>query len=178
MGRAFWIKAAIYYGAGVNMLNIFNNLSDEAERTGKPYSEILAEIQKDPKKFMDYTMWGNDPGHRSHLFGGRYPDGRKRYVRWGKQFRELFEFIYSTGDYWYAPSFLEAGREKLGGKANPLLQMINIWLNGKSLSGFEERDLDKLKGWSRTGKVASIMMNNALPFSTKDLFSEEKRKNL
>jgi hypothetical protein len=61
---------------------------------------------------------------------------------------------------------------------SPTLQMLNLFWNGKHLSGFEEHDLANLKGWARTGKVASIMMNNALPFSMRDLFDKDKRENV
>lgn len=72
LGQDFWRRALIYFGGGMNILN---------------YS--MTKAYKGTGRFM----WENPPGKETHLFIGYNPDGTEQYARWGKQFRELPEFI-------------------------------------------------------------------------------------
>ena len=72
LGKDFWRRALVYFGGAMNMLN---------------YAYTKAHTGQG--KFM----WENTPGKETYLFSGHNADGTERYVRWGKQFRELSEFM-------------------------------------------------------------------------------------
>jgi len=72
LGKDFWRKALVYFGGGMNLLN---------------YAYTKAYTGK------GRFMWDNPPGKKTYLFIGYNPDGSERYLRWGKQFRELAEAI-------------------------------------------------------------------------------------
>lgn len=72
LGQDFWRRAIVYFGGAVNNLNY-----------------TLTKAYTGKGRFM----WENAPGKKTHLFIGYNPDGTEAYLRWGKQFRELAEFI-------------------------------------------------------------------------------------
>jgi len=72
MGEEFWRKAIIYFWGGMNILN--HSMTKAETGRGK-------------------YMWENTPRHKTHLYIGKNPDGTERFMRWGKQFRELPEFF-------------------------------------------------------------------------------------
>jgi hypothetical protein len=72
LGEDFWRRALVYFGGAVNILNY-----------------AYTKAYKGEGKFL----WENTPGKETYLFIGFNPDGTERYVRWGKQFRELSEFM-------------------------------------------------------------------------------------
>lgn len=72
MGEKFWHKGIIYFYGGMNLLN-------------KGFTEVYTGKGR--------YMWENAPDHKTHLFIGLNPDGTEKYLRWGKQFRELPEFF-------------------------------------------------------------------------------------
>ena len=128
-------------------------------------------IGKDQKlTFWDRVMTGNSIGHKTHLFAGRYKDGRERYVRWGKQFRELPEMFFD--DTGFSP--ISASLKKIGGKTAPLFQLGTIILTGVSPSGFVERNIYGKKGWDRTWGIAKTLIQSPLPFSTRSIMQKGK----
>jgi len=72
MGQDFWKRAVVYFWGGMNLLN-----------------KSMTEVYTGKGRYM----WDNAPGHKTHLFLGLNPDGTEKYLRWGKQFRELPEFF-------------------------------------------------------------------------------------
>ena len=72
MGKDFWQKAILYFGGSMNQLNY-------------AYTKAY--------KGKGNYMWDNSPGKETYLFTGYNNDGTERYLRWGKQFRELAEAI-------------------------------------------------------------------------------------
>lgn len=72
MGQDFWKKGIVYFWGGMNLLN-----------------KSLTEADTGKGRYM----WENAPGHKTHLYIGKNPDGTEKYMRWGKQFRELPEFF-------------------------------------------------------------------------------------
>lgn len=160
LGRMFWLKALLYFGVGINLLNATNRKKDAKEHP---------EQYKDAK-FLDYTMVGNAIGHKSHLFAGRYKDGSERYIRWGKQFREVPELF--MDDLSFSP--VSASLKKLGGKAAPNMQIASTVFTGHSLSGFEVREISEAEGWDRTFAIVKDLLKKPLPFSARNLVNDER----
>lgn len=102
MGRGFWLRATIYFMGGMNLLNF-----------------MLTKGKYGDGRFM----WENDPGEKTNLEICNYPDGNKKYLRWGKQFRELFEFIAHPV-------------EKMASKVSPIIQEGVKQVTGQTLTGF------------------------------------------
>lgn len=162
MGAHFWIKAGLYFGLGINMLNYMNRKRDEKEHP--EYYE------DEDRGFFDRTMAGNAIGHKTHLFAGRYDDGTERYVRWGKQFRELPEMFFD--DTGFSP--ISATIKKIGGKMAPALQLASSILTGSSLSGFRNDDISGKEGWDKVYGIAKTILKSPFPFSSRTLFDENK----
>jgi len=162
MGAHFWIKAGLYFGLGINMLNYMNRKRDEKEHP--EYYE------GEERGFFDRTMAGNAIGHKTHLFAGRYDDGTERYVRWGKQFRELPEMFFD--DTGFSP--ISATIKKIGGKMAPALQLASSILTGSSLSGFRNDDINGKEGWDKVYGIAKTILKSPFPFSSRTMFDENK----
>jgi len=163
MGRRFWLKAMLYYGALINTLNTLNRKKD-MEDNPDYYPD------KDDYGFWDYTMFGNTIGSQTRLFVGRYDDGSERYLRWGKQFRELPELFYDETGF----NFPQAALKKLGGKTAPLVQTITQIFTGKSPSGFDNYDLKDKKGTEWLYGLTKTLMKTPLPFSTQAALDKTK----
>jgi len=162
LGGLFWLKAAIYFGAGINLLNRLYRKKDMKDNP---------QYYKDQEiTFMDTTMTGNSIGHKTHLFVGRYKDGKERYVRWGKQFRELPEMFFDDTSF----SPISASLKKMGGKTAPVLQLGTVISTGVSPSGFRERNIYGKRGWDRTWGIAKTLIQSPLPFSTRSIMQRDK----
>jgi DNA repair protein RadC len=164
LGVMFWLRAALYFGIGMNVLNwIFRKQDedDEKERAVAEDRKSRYDGEGALKLWKDYTMAGNAPGHQTHLFTGRYDDGTERYLRWGKQFRELPELLLDDSGF----SFPKPMLKKVGGKANPLLNLGSQAFTGKSLGGFENRELSGAKGWGYSQALLGAILKSFLPFS-------------
>ena len=162
LGAHFWIKAGLYFGVGINLLNYTFRKWDEEENP-QYYKGI-------ERTFTDRTMVGNTLGHKTHLFAGRYEDGSERYIRWGKQFRELPELLFD--DTGFSP--ISATLKKVGGKIAPVPQLISQITTGVSLSGFRNDDVYGKKGWDKVLGIGKTIMRDPLPFSSRALFREGK----
>ena len=166
-GKRFWLKAMLYYGAGINLLNILNRRGDMEE-----YPEYYPD--KEDWGFWDYTMFGNTIGSQTRLFMGRYEDGSERYIRWGKQFREFPELLYDDTGF----NFPQSAIKKLGGKAAPLPQLGSQIFTGKTLSGFDNYDLKDKKGVEFVYGLTKTIMKTPLPFATQSMLNKTKEWNL
>ena len=103
IGMVFWGRAALYFGIGINTLNVLFREQDMKENP---------QYYKDKDyTWLDKTMYGNTVGKRLNLFVGRYKDGSERYIRWGKQAMDMLELMFSP-------------LQKLGGKASPIPQLV------------------------------------------------------
>lgn len=179
-GTAFWLKAAIIYGAGMNAINVtirkkdveenpqyypkeFVNAvknMDQLDKTSKEYREIIYKL----------SMMGNSVGHKTHLFIGRYEDGSERNLRWGKQFREAPELVMDDSGF----SILKPTVKKIGGKAAPQLQFAIQMATGHTLSGYENYDLKDKDGWDYTMGVMYMLAKSALPYSSANIVRGDK----
>ena len=70
-GASFWVKAAMYYNIIAQSTNYHNTKRDYGE--GR-------------------FTWENAPGHSLNIYMGKNRDGTERYLRLGKQFREVLEW--------------------------------------------------------------------------------------
>ena len=163
MGRRFWLKAMLYYGALINTLNYLNRKKD-MEDNPDYYPD------KEDYGFWDYTMFGNTIGSQTKLFMGRYTDGTEEYLRWGKQFREFIELFYDDTGFNFPKSFFK----KVGGKAAPVPQFASQLFTGKTLSGFENYDLRDKEGLEHLWGLGRTIMKTPLPFSTKAALDKNK----
>ena len=159
----FWIKAAIYFGAGINLLNTAMRKMDETK-----HPEYYK--HREDMDWTDYTLMGNAIGHKTHLFAGRFSDGTERYIRWGKQFREFPEMLFdATG---FNP--ITASLKKMGGKGNTLLQLASQIATGHSLSMFKNRDIADTEGWEKVWGITKTIFTAPFPFSTRTMFDKNK----
>jgi hypothetical protein len=162
MGAQFWLKAGLYFGVGINILNYTFRKWDEEK-----YPQYYEGIER---SFIDRTMKGNTIGHKTHLFAGRYEDGSERYIRWGKQFRELPELFFD--DTGFSP--ISATLKKVGGKLAPVPQLMSRITTGVSPSGFRDDDIYGKKGWDRVLGIGKSLIKSPLPFSSRTLFQDNK----
>lgn len=164
VGRKFWLKAALYYGVGMNILNATFRAKDKEDNP---------EYYKDAEEsnIKDLSMFNNTLGNKTYLFIGRDENGYEQYLRWGKQFRELPElFSDEAGFSIPAPAF-----KKLGSKANPALQTVVTLFSGKSLSGYENWDLKDKKGWDKSVAMLKTVGQSFMPFMTSSIFRKDKK---
>ena len=153
-GSIFWLKAALYFGLGMNALNCLSRKSDY-KKNPKLYPEGAPE-------YPECTMVGNTIGNQTYLFSGRNTDGTEKYIRWGKQFREFPELMYDHHGF----SPMTAAKKKFGSKASPLVQEISVLATNRSFSGYTMRDLEGLQGWDWTLAYFKRLPTIILPFST------------
>ncbi len=87
-GVLFWAKAGLYFNLIAQAANYHN--------TKKEYGK-------------GRFTWQNAPGHSLNIFIGKNEDGTEKYLRMGKQFREVMEWGYEP-------------EKKVGAKLSPLLR--------------------------------------------------------
>lgn len=160
-GAKFWLRAGAYFGVGINLLNSYYRKKDIEEHP---------ELYPKDMDFMDYTMFNNSIGHKTHLFTGRYEDGSERYVRWGKQFRELPELFMDEEGF----SLFKPALKKLGGKTAPLIQLTSKAFTGRSPSGFEDWNTKDKRGWDHSLGLLKTIGESGLPFSSQNLRRDDK----
>jgi hypothetical protein len=167
-GTAFWIKAGLYYGVGSNLLNALFRKWDEEENP--ELYEMRSEIKGGENDVEKYSMFGNAPGHSTHLFYGRSEDGHELYLRHGKQFRELPEIFVDDEGFHFPTPLLK----KLGGKTNPLLQIGTQIMTGSSPSGYENWELKDKKGWERDLGILKTIASSPVPYAFASLVKGDK----
>lgn len=143
IARRFWARAAIQSIIYMNILNAVFRMWDR-DKNPDLYPEKMTA--------KDYSMLGNSVGQKTCVFAGRNSDGTERYVRFGKQFREV-------------PEMVEDPIKKIGGKIAPIPQTAATIMTGHSLSGFENKEMSEAKGWKRVGVAAKQGVTTFLPFS-------------
>ena len=126
LGTDFWKIGAITMFGGMNQLN-------------KAFTKMhLGEAR---------PMWDNEPGHKTHLFIGKNPNGTNEYLRWGKQFREV-------------PELFIKPIEKITGKASPIVRATAAQVFPSKFSKIPETEgLENIK--ERAKEVSKI----GIPFS-------------
>lgn len=151
IARKFWIRSAIISALYMNILNAMFRLWDK-EKYPEYYPEKLTA--------RDYSMLGNATGSKLYVFIGRNRDGSERYLRLGKQFREV-------------PELIKDPIKHLGAKVAPVWQSGVTMLTGHSVGGFENKELSKAEGWERVGLAAKNMASKYVPLSVQNAYSKE-----
>lgn len=130
LGKNFWRKAIIYFGGAMNLLNY--NFTKAYTGEGR-------------------FMWDNPPGKETYLFVGYNPDGSERYLRWGKQFRELAEFVIKP--------FEVAGR-----KVSPLIRIARAQVYPDQ---YWQKEIVENPIWSIKGMKARAkqLLKDVTPYS-------------
>ena len=157
IARRYWVRSLVYSAILYNALNAAFRAWDR-DKNPDLYPKNMS--------IADYTLFKNVKDNRTHIFVGRNSDGTERYLRLGKQFREVPEIVLKP-------------IEKLGGKASPIVQMTSQALTGSTASGFRNNDFyngrgknAKLKtGWDRVGATAGMVTKSMLPYSVNSLFN-------
>lgn len=171
-GRVFWITAGVFFTVTMNSLNALLRAWDEHNEKKK--AEEIRKYDPDYRspyelaypngmKWYDYTWYGNT--YKTFLFAGRYSDGTERYIRWGKQFREVPELFLGHD---FTVSFPDAAINKIAGKVNPVINFMSNFLFGHSINGYKnqwmkdrEGSLDMLIG--RAQFVAASLLPKSIP---------------
>jgi hypothetical protein len=89
-GKLFWVKAALYFNLVAQSINLYNTQKYKGDAR--------------------YT-WENTPGHELNIYFGQNPDRTERYIRLGKQFREVMEWV-------------KEPEKKVGAKLSPAARLL------------------------------------------------------
>ena len=186
--RSRQISALLCYGIGfmvfyegiANGINAaFRALDEEKERkkaeeirkTNPSYKSMYELAYGDEgMKWYDYLMRGNSLGQQSKIFMGRYEDGTEMYVRHGKQFREVPEYLFNhKGELEFPGPMVQ----RMIGKANPMVRMTLDDIN--YLSDFQASHADQ-EIQRKYGKTIGLLYKDALYWAPFLIPSQENKE--
>lgn len=185
--RSRQISALLCYGIGfmvfyegiANGINAaFRTLDEEKERkkaeeirkTNPSYKSMYELAYPDGIKWYDYLMRGNSLGQQSKIFLGRYEDGTEMYVRHGKQFREVPEYLFNhKGELEFPGPMVQ----RMIGKANPMVRMTLDDIN--YLSDFQASHADQ-EIQRKYGKTIGLLYKDALYWAPFLIPSQENKE--
>lgn len=185
--RSRQISALLCYGIGfmvfyegiANGINAaFRALDEEKERkkaeeirkTNPSYKSMYELAYPDGMKWYDYLMRGNSLGQQSKIFLGRYADGTEMYIRHGKQFREVPEYLFNhKGELEFPGPMVQ----RMIGKANPMVRMTLDDIN--YLSDFQASHADQ-EIQRKYGKFIGLLYKDALYWAPFLIPSQENKE--
>lgn len=186
--RSRQISALLCYGIGfmvfyegiANGINAaFRALDEEKERkkaeeirkTNPNYRSMYELAYGDEgMKWYDYLMRGNSLGQQSKIFLGRYADGTEMYIRHGKQFREVPEYLFNhKGELEFPGPMVQ----RMIGKANPMVRMTLDDIN--YLSDFQASHADQ-EIQRKYGKTIGLLYKDALYWAPFLIPSQENKE--
>lgn len=185
--RSRQISALLCYGIGfmvfyegiANGINAaFRALDEEKEhkkaeeirKTNPSYKSMYELAYPDGMKWYDYLMRGNSLGQQSKIFLGRYEDGTEMYVRHGKQFREVPEYLFNhKGELEFPGPMVQ----RMIGKANPMVRMTLDDIN--YLSDFQASHADQ-EIQRKYGKTIGLLYKDALYWAPFLIPSQENKE--
>lgn len=186
--RSRLISALLCYGIGfmvfyegiANGINAaFRALDEEKERkkaeeirkTNPSYKSMYELAYGDEgMKWYDYLMRGNSLGQQSKIFMGRYADGTEMYIRHGKQFREVPEYLFNhKGELEFPGPMVQ----RMIGKANPMVRMTLDDIN--YLSDFQASHADQ-EIQRKYGKTIGLLYKDALYWAPFLIPSQENKE--
>lgn len=185
--RSRQISALLCYGIGfmvfyegiANGINAaFRALDEEKERkkaeeirkTNPSYKSMYELAYPDGMKWYDYLMRGNSLGQQSKIFLGRYEDGTEMYIRHGKQFREVPEYLFNhKGELEFPGPMVQ----RMIGKANPMVRMTLDDIN--YLSDFQSSHADQ-EIQRKYGKTIGLLYKDALYWAPFLIPSQENKE--
>ena len=175
----YGIGFMVFYEAFANGINAaFRALDEEKERkkaeeirkTNPSYKSMYELAYPDGMKWYDYLMRGNSLGQQSKIFLGRYEDGTEMYVRHGKQFREVPEYLFNhKGELEFPGPMVQ----RMIGKANPMVRMTLDDIN--YLSDFQASHADQ-EIRRKYGKTIGLLYKDALYWAPFLIPSQENKE--
>lgn len=175
----YGIGFMIFYEAFANGINAaFRAMDEEREnekakemrKTNPSYKSPYELAYPDGMKWYDYLMRGNTAGQQSKIFAGRYADGTEMYVRHGKQFREVPEYLFnSKGELEFPGPMVQ----RMLGKANPMARMVLDDIN--YLSDFQASHADQ-EIQRKYGKTIGLLYKDALYWAPFLIPSQENKE--
>lgn len=161
----YGIGFMVFYEAIANGINAaFRAMDEEKERkkaeeirkTNPNYRSPYELAYPDGMKWYDYLMRGNSLGQQSKIYLGRYADGTEMYIRHGKQFREVPEYLFNhKGELEFPGPMVQ----RMIGKANPMVRMTLDDIN--YLSDFQASHADQ-EIQRKYGKTIGLLYKDAL----------------
>ena len=121
---------------------------------------VMAEGNVVESSAKDFSMLGNSTGAKLYVFIGRNKDGTERYLRLGKQFREV-------------PEMAADPIKHFGAKLAPIWQSGATAFTGHSIGGFEDKEISNAKGWKRVGLAAKNLGSKYVPLSVQNAYNKE-----
>lgn len=185
--RSRQISALLCYGIGfmvfyegiANGINAaFRAMDEEKERkkaeelrkTNPNYRSPYELAYPDGMKWYDYLMRGNSLGQQSKIYLGRYADGTEMYIRHGKQFREVPEYLFNhKGELEFPGPMVQ----RIIGKANPMVRMTLDDIN--YLSDFQASHADQ-DIQRKYGKTIGLLYKDALYWAPFLIPSQENKE--
>ena len=176
----YGIGFMVFYEAFANGVNAaFRALDEEKERkkaeeirkTNPSYKSMYELAYGDEgMKWYDYLMRGNSLGQQSKIFLGRYADGTEMYIRHGKQFREVPEYLFNhKGELEFPGPMVQ----RMIGKANPMVRMTLDDIN--YLSDFQASHADQ-EIQRKYGKTIGLLYKDALYWAPFLIPSQENKE--
>lgn len=145
--------------------------AEEIRKTNPSYKSMYELAYGDEgMKWYDYLMRGNSLGQQSKIFLGRYEDGTEMYVRHGKQFREVPEYLFNhKGELEFPGPMVQ----RMIGKANPMVRMTLDDIN--YLSDFQASHADQ-EIQRKYGKAIGLLYKDALYWAPFLIPSQENKE--
>lgn len=176
----YGIGFMVFYEAFANGINAaFRAMDEEKERkkaeeirkTNPSYKSMYELAYGDEgMKWYDYLMRGNSLGQQSKIFLGRYEDGTEMYIRHGKQFREVPEYLFNhKGELEFPGPMVQ----RMIGKANPMVRMTLDDIN--YLSDFQASHADQ-EIQRKYGKTIGLLYKDALYWAPFLIPSQENKE--
>lgn len=176
----YGIGFMVFYEAFANGVNAaFRAQDEEKERkkaeeirkTNPSYKSMYELAYGDEgMKWYDYLMRGNSLGQQSKIFMGRYEDGTEMYIRHGKQFREVPEYLFNhKGELEFPGPMVQ----RMIGKANPMVRMMLDDIN--YLSDFQASHADQ-EIQRKYGKTIGLLYKDALYWAPFLIPSQENKE--
>ena len=176
----YGIGFMIFYEGFANGINAaFRAMDEEKERkkaeeirkTNPSYKSMYELAYGDEgMKWYDYLMRGNSLGQQSKIFMGRYADGTEMYIRHGKQFREVPEYLFNhKGELEFPGPMVQ----RMIGKANPMVRMALDDIN--YLSDFQASHADQ-EIQRKYGKTIGLLYKDALYWAPFLIPSQENKE--
>lgn len=176
----YGIGFMVFYEAFANGINAaFRALDEEKERKKaeeirktNPSYKSMYELAygNEGMKWYDYLMRGNSLGQQSKIFMGRYEDGTEMYIRHGKQFREVPEYLFNHKGKLEFPGPMV---QRMIGKANPMVRMTLDDIN--YLSDFQASHADQ-EIQRKYGKTIGLLYKDALYWAPFLIPSQENKE--
>lgn len=176
----YGIGFMVFYETFANGINAaFRALDEEKEhkkaeeirKTNPSYKSMYELAYGDEgMKWYDYLMRGNSLGQQSKIFMGRYEDGTEMYIRHGKQFREVPEYLFNhKGELEFPGPMVQ----RMIGKANPMVRMTLDDIN--YLSDFQASHADQ-EIQRKYGKTIGLLYKDALYWAPFLIPSQENKE--